>query len=68
MESHRAAIISAEENLRVVNKKYEVSTATSVEVLDVQGSLTQAKGNYSVSVFDYYIAWANLQRASGGAF
>lgn len=68
MESHRAAIISAEENLRVVNKKYEVSTATSVEVLDAQGSLTQAKGNYSVSVFDYYIAWANLQRASGGAF
>ncbi len=68
LESNRAAITSAEENLRVVSRKYEASTATSVEVLDAQSALTQARAGYSVALFGYYTAYANLQRATAGGF
>lgn len=61
--AYGAAIKSAEENLRVVTRKYDNSTATSVEVLDAQGTLTQARGKYSVSLYSYYISYANLYRA-----
>ncbi|HOU52450.1 MAG TPA: TolC family protein [Myxococcota bacterium] len=66
VEANRKAIESAEENLRVVTKKYEVSTATSVEVLDAQSALTQARANLEVALGNCFIAYANLQRALGG--
>jgi outer membrane protein TolC len=61
----KVAIASAEENLRVVTKKYEASTATSVEVLDAQTSLTQGRIQYQIALAAYYTALANLQRAIG---
>jgi outer membrane protein len=66
LESNRKAIESAEENLRVVTKKYEASTATSVEVLDAQSALTQARAGHEVALYGYYTAYANLQRATAG--
>lgn len=68
LESNRTAIASAEENLRVVTRKYEASTATSVEILDAQSALTQVRAGYAVALYNYYIAYANLQRSTGGAF
>lgn len=67
MEANRTQIAFAEENLRVVTRKYEAATATSVEVLDAQSTLTQARANYQVALLDYYIAYANLQRATAGS-
>jgi len=61
----RKGIESSEENLRVVNKKYEASTATSVEVLDAQSSMTQSNSHYHVALAAYYTALANLKRAMG---
>jgi outer membrane protein TolC len=68
LDFNRMAIASAEENLRVVTRKYEASTATSVEVLDAQSALTQSRAGYAVSLYSYYTAFANLQRATAGAF
>jgi len=67
LEFNRMAIASAEENLRVVTRKYEASTATSVEVLDGQSALTQARAGYAVALYSYYTAYANLQRATAGS-
>jgi outer membrane protein TolC len=64
---NRSAIVSADEALRVVTRKYEASTATSVEVLDAQSALNQARGGYAVALYTYYSAYANIERATGGA-
>ena len=68
LDFNRMAIASAEENLRVVTRKYEASTATSVEVLDAQSALTQARAGHAVALYGYYISYANLQRSTAGAF
>ncbi len=67
MDADRSQITSAEENLRVVTRKYEAATATSVEVLDAQSTLTRARADYQVALLDYYISYANLQRATAGS-
>jgi outer membrane protein TolC len=65
IDMNRAAVEASEEALRVVTKKYEASTATSVEVLDGQSALTQARAAYEVALFSYYTSLANLRRAVG---
>lgn len=65
IQANAKAIVASEEALRVVTRKYEASTATSVEVLDAQSALTQAKAAHEVAVFNYWIARANLRRAVG---
>ncbi|HOC99441.1 MAG TPA: TolC family protein [Myxococcota bacterium] len=65
--SYRKAVESAEENLRVVTKKYEAASATSVEMLDAHTSLNMARANLAVAVNNYYISYANLQRALAGS-
>lgn len=65
--SFKKAVESAEENLRVVQKKYEASTSTSVELFDAQSSLNLARGHLAVAVNSYYIAYSNLQRALAGS-
>lgn len=65
MATWRKGIESSEENLRVVTRKYEAASATSVEVLDAQTSLTQAQSQYQVALATWYTALANLHRAMG---
>jgi len=65
VEMNRKAIKSAEENLRVVNRKYEAGSATSVEALDAQSSLNQARSGFHVALFKYHTARANLERSMG---
>lgn len=65
IEANRVAIQASEEALRVVTKRYDASTATSVEVLDAQSALTQARAAYEVALYNYYTALANLKRAVG---
>lgn len=59
------AIEQAEENLRIIQKKYEVQAATSTDVLDAQTALTQAKLNYYSALYDLQLAIAKLERAVG---
>lgn len=55
----------AEENLRIIENKYEVGMASNVEVIDVQVAHTGAKANAINALYDFYIAKAELERAMG---
>jgi outer membrane protein len=61
----RASVASAEENFRLVKKRYEASAATSFDVIDAEGLLTQARGQLETTRYDQMIARAALRRAMG---
>jgi outer membrane protein len=61
----RAAVSQAEENYRIVSKKFEAAAATSFDVVDAESLLTQARGQVETALYDYLIARAALARAMG---
>ncbi len=61
----QASVASAEENFRLVKKRYDASAATSFDVVDAEGLLTQARGQMQTAVYDQVIARAALRRAMG---
>lgn len=65
IEVSQKAIEQAEENFRIIQKKFDVQAATSTDVLDAQTALTSAKLNYYSALYDYELALAALERAIG---
>jgi outer membrane protein len=65
MEVARASVAAAEENFRLVKKRYEASAATSFDVVDAEGLLTQARGQMQTALYDFVIARAALRAAMG---
>jgi outer membrane protein TolC len=65
MDVAKAAIAAAEENFRLVTKRYEAAAATAFDVIDAESLLTQARGQMATSLYDYLIACAALERATG---
>jgi outer membrane protein TolC len=63
----RVAVAQAEENFRIVTKKFENAAATSFDVVDAEALLTQARGQVETALYDYLIACAGLERATGAA-
>ena len=61
----RTAVSQAEENFRIVTKKFENAAATSFDVVDAESLLTQARGQVETALYDYLIAKAALERATG---
>ena len=61
----RKAIEQGEENLRVSQERYKAQVSTSVEVLDAQRYLSDARIYYFTALFQYHLAKARLQRAMG---
>jgi outer membrane protein TolC len=61
----RTAVEQAEENYRIVSKKFEANAATSFDVVDAESLLTQARGQVETGLYDYLIARAALERATG---
>ena len=59
------AVEQAQENLRIIENKYEVGMASNVEVIDVQVAYTGAKANAINALYDYHIARADVERAMG---
>jgi outer membrane protein TolC len=62
-----AAVASAEENFRLVKKRYEASSATTFDVVDAEALLTQARGQLETARYDLLIARTDLRRAMGEA-
>ncbi len=56
---------SAEEDLNIVQEKYNLGAATILELLDAQVSYKQAKSDQVQSLFDYNLAAARLNKAIG---
>jgi outer membrane protein len=63
----RTAVSQAEENFRIVTKKFENNAATSFDVVDAESLLTQSRGQVEQALYDYLIASAALQKATGAA-
>jgi outer membrane protein TolC len=61
----RTAVSQAEENFRIVTKKFENAAATSFDVVDAESLLTQARGQVEQALYDFLIARTALQRATG---
>jgi outer membrane protein TolC len=60
------SIQQAEENFRISEVRYREQATTSLEVLDAQTLLTQAKNNNYQALYAYNLAQSRLQRAMGG--
>jgi outer membrane protein len=65
MSVAQASVASAEENFRLVKKRYDASAATSFDVIDAEGLLTQSRGQMQTALFDQLVARAALERAMG---
>jgi outer membrane protein TolC len=59
------AVVQAEENFRIEQKRYESASNTSFDVLDAETQLTTARGQHQAAIYDYVIAKSNLARAMG---
>lgn len=59
------SIEQAEENFRVSRLRYQEQVATSLEVLDAQTLLSQAKNNFYQALYAYNLARSRLTRAMG---
>jgi outer membrane protein TolC len=65
MEVAKTAVAAAEENYRLITKRYEAASATAFDLIDAEALLTQARGQMQTSLYDYVIAGAALDRAMG---
>lgn len=59
------AVVSAAEDLRMVNERYLEQVATNTEVLDAQTRYSQAQYDHFQSLYNYNLAWATLERSLG---
>ncbi|MEW6593943.1 MAG: TolC family protein [Thermodesulfobacteriota bacterium] len=59
------AIAQAEENYRINESRYQAQVASSTDLLDAQTLLVKAKANYWNAAYDYNIASAMVDWASG---
>ncbi len=55
----------ATENLEIANGRYAAGVGSPIEVTDAQVSYANARLTYNQAVYDYNIAYANLQKAMG---
>ena len=65
LESQKENVAQAEEALRIVEERYKTGLATSLEVMDTQLALTEAKTNQLQALSDYLISKASLKKAIG---
>jgi outer membrane protein TolC len=61
----RAAIVQAEENLRVAHSRYIQQRGTNTEVLDAESARVQGYDNYFNALYDAILADFELRRAVG---
>lgn len=65
LEVARAAKEQAEENFRIVSKRFEQNAATSFDVVDAEALLTSARAQIEGAFYGYLTARLALQRATG---
>jgi outer membrane protein TolC len=65
LTSAAAAVMQAEENLRVARQIYEAGSGTSTQVLDAEALRLTALSNRDNAQFDLWVADFRLERAAG---
>lgn len=65
IEAAKRQMAQAEEGLRIAQERYREGVGTSVEVMDDETALTQARTSYYNSMHEYRVAMAKLEKATG---
>jgi len=65
IEAQRENLKQAADNLGIMEERYERGLVSDLELKDTQLTYTQVKTNYSQAIFDYTIALAELELATG---
>jgi outer membrane protein len=65
IEVASVAVDQAEENARTTSDKFKSGLATSLDLLDADVALLQARTNYTGALVEYELARARLNRAIG---
>lgn len=65
LASSAKVVEQARESLRLAQARFSAGTATQLDVLTAQSSLTQSRSNLAQAQHDYAVAVAALQRAMG---
>ena len=61
----KAALKSARESMRIIEKRYKNGISNITELLDTQTALNQARSNYVMALSSYMVSIANIYRAEG---
>ena len=61
----RKAVKEASENMRIINKSYDVGLVSSLDIVDVQVAMTQAMTTQIEARYDYFLARSFLTKAMG---
>lgn len=65
ISSARQQCQSTESAFKLINKKYNQGQATLIEFLDARNSMTNAEENLIITLADYLVKYAELERVSG---
>lgn len=65
LEERKKQIETAKENLRVAELLYKEGLATTTDVIDAITSLTEAKNTYYTAIYEYKVAYFQLEKATG---
>ena len=65
MEAQRKTVEQAEESLRMAKANNQAGTGTLLDVMNAQTSLTEARSNSAEALYEYNVAIAELERATG---
>lgn len=67
LEVARAAVAQAEENYRIVTRRFEQAAGTTFDVVDAEALLTEARAQVETATYGWLVAELGLQRATGEA-
>lgn len=65
LEVARTAVTQAEENYRIVSRKFEQAAGTAFDVVDAEALLTEARARVETATYGWLVAQLTLQRATG---
>jgi outer membrane protein len=64
----RTALKNSEENMRLAKGRYQTGVGNAIEYTDAQLALTQSQNILVQATYDYFQAWAGLERSLGQRF
>jgi outer membrane protein len=65
LDVSRTAVAQAEENYRIVSRRFEEAAGTAFDVVDAEALLTQARAQVETASYGWLVARLSLQRAMG---
>ena len=65
INSTQTAVNQGEENFRIATLRYRAGVGTSLDVLDAETTLTDARNNYVEALYNYNISIAELEQLTG---